>query len=291
MSPGYDLCPSVSSVVPVFTLARTKASIEAAELSGIAARRIRPDRVSRYFALFRLGLARLVPRSMTSTAPAIRIFPDFTGSKKLLSARNGISAWSTSTTPSSGSRCGSIIDRLSFCASNQAVLYVMPSWASSWTADMPLEWVGCHEMRGPEPYCQRQLGPVHRRPGRDRRLATAVKAFVGVRPALQQRGASAATGGADKPLWPTPLKQERRAARLVRKARLKLAQRSRPSHPMSLPPDADRRRTAPSYYILTYLGQRDEPYRWSPINMSFLGRAPTRVDNSQGTLTGQHQLT
>ena len=57
---------------------------------------------------------------------------------------------------------------------------------------------------------------------------------------------STATGGADKPLWPTPLKQERRAARLVRKARLKLAQRSRPSHPISLPPDADRRRKAPS---------------------------------------------
>ena len=34
MSPGYDLWPSVSSVVPVFTLARTNASIEAAELSG-----------------------------------------------------------------------------------------------------------------------------------------------------------------------------------------------------------------------------------------------------------------
>src|SRR6267378_2469899 len=139
MSPGYDLCPSVSNVVPVFTLARTNASIEAAELSGIAARRIRPDRVSRYFARFRLGLAWLVPRSMTSTAPAIRIFPDFTGSKKLLSARNGTSAWSTSTTPSSGSRCGSIIDRRSFCASNQAVLYVMPSWASSWTADRSRE--------------------------------------------------------------------------------------------------------------------------------------------------------
>src|SRR6516162_3174979 len=76
MSPGYDLCPSVSSVVPVFTLARTKASIEAAELSGIAARRIRPDRVSRYFARFRPGLAWFVPRSITSTAPAIRIFPD-----------------------------------------------------------------------------------------------------------------------------------------------------------------------------------------------------------------------
>src|SRR3954451_2242187 len=137
----YDLCPSVSSVVPVFTLARTKVSIEAAELSGIAARRMRPDRVSRYFARFRLGLAWFVPRSITSTAPAIRIFPDFTGSKKLLSARKGISAWSTSTTPSSGSRWGSIIDRRSFCASNQAVLYVTPSWASSWTADMPFECV------------------------------------------------------------------------------------------------------------------------------------------------------
>src|SRR6267142_1269820 len=63
MSPGYDLCPSVSSVVPGFTLARTNASIEAAELSGMAARRMRPDRVSRYFARFRLGLAWFVPRS------------------------------------------------------------------------------------------------------------------------------------------------------------------------------------------------------------------------------------
>src|SRR6202048_2257432 len=258
MSPGYDRCPSVSSVVPVFTLARTKASIEAAELSGIAARRIRPDRVSRYFARFRLGLAWLVPRSMTSTAPAIRIFPDFTGSKKLLSARNGISAWSTSTTPSSGSRCGSIID-------SRGVSRQQPSSLVR-DAELGLELdcrhairVRCHQVRGPEPHRQRQLGPVHRRPGGERRLATAVKAFVGVRPALQQRCAPAATGGADKPLWPTPLEQERRATPLVRKARLKLAQRSRPSHPMSPPPDADRRHTAPSYYILTNLGQRDEP--------------------------------
>ena len=108
--------------------------------------------------------------------------------------------------------------------------------------------VRCHEVRGPEPHRQRQLGPVHRRPGRDRRLATAVKAFVGVRPALQQRCASAATGAADKPLWPTPLKQERRATRLVRKARLKLVQRSRPSHPMS--PPARRRSPAHGSLIL-----------------------------------------
>src|SRR6266576_3536007 len=141
VSPGYDRCPSVSSVVPVFTLARTKVSIDAAELSGMAARRMRPDRVSRYFARFRLGFAWLVPRSITSTAPAMRIFPDLAGSKKLLSARKGISAWSTSTTPSSGSRWGSIIDRRSFCASNQAVLYVMPSCDANWSADMPFEWV------------------------------------------------------------------------------------------------------------------------------------------------------
>jgi hypothetical protein len=95
------------------SLARTNASIEAAELSGMAARRMRPDRVSRYFARFRLGFAWLVPRSITSTVPAMRIFPDLAGSKKRLSARNGISAWSTSTTPSSGSRWGSIIDRRS----------------------------------------------------------------------------------------------------------------------------------------------------------------------------------
>src|SRR6516225_8682005 len=114
-------------------------------------------------------------------------------------------------------------------------------------------------MRGPEPHRQRQLRPVHHCPGRYRRLATAVEAFVSVRPALQQRGACAATGGADKPLRPTPLQQERRATRLVGKARLKLAQRSRPSHACPLPPDADRRRTAPLYYILTNLGQRDEP--------------------------------
>src|SRR5207249_5494716 len=80
------------------------------------------------------------------------------------------------------------------------------------------------------------------------RLATAVEAFVGVRPALQERCASLATGRTDKPLRPTPLEQERRAARLVRKARLKLAQRSRPSH--SLSPPARRRSPAHGTLIL-----------------------------------------
>jgi len=86
-----------------------------------------------------------------------------------------------------------------------------------------------HEMRGPEPHRQRQLRPVHHRPGRYRRLATAVEAFVGVRPAPQQRCASVATGRTDKPLRPTPLEQERRTARLVRKARLKTLSAIAPS--------------------------------------------------------------
>ena len=34
---------------------------------------------------------------------------------------------------------------------------------------------------------------------------------------------------------------------------------------MSPPPDADRRRTPPSYYILTNLGQRDEPFGYRMI--------------------------
>ena len=44
------------SVAPGFTLARTKASIDLAELSAITARRSRPERVSRYFPPLRRGL-------------------------------------------------------------------------------------------------------------------------------------------------------------------------------------------------------------------------------------------
>jgi hypothetical protein len=40
---------------------------------------------------------------------------------------------------------------------------------------------------------------------------------------------------------------------------------------MSPPPDADRRRTAPSYYILTNLGQRDEPPEDHSVVFDVLG--------------------
>jgi hypothetical protein len=73
-------------------------------------------------------------------------------------------------------------------------------------------------------------------------------------------GAWSLRGVAEGRAAPTPLEQGR-TARLVRKARLKLAQRSRPRH--LAPPRARRRsqRTAPLCYILTNLGQRDEPSR------------------------------
>lgn len=85
-------------------------------------------------------------------------------------------------------------------------------------------------MRSPEPYRQRQLGSVHHRAGRDRRLTAAVEAFGSVRPALQQRGAALTADRADKAFRPAPFEQERRAARLVEKGILELGKRSRPGH-------------------------------------------------------------
>src|SRR6266446_3419934 len=114
-------------------------------------------------------------------------------------------------------------------------------------------------MRGPEPHCQRQFGPVHHRASRDRRLTTASEAFVSVRPALQRCRASVTTGGANETLRPASLKQKRRAARLVWKTRLELAQRSCPCH--LAPPRGRRARLAARllYIIWASLGQRDKP--------------------------------
>src|SRR5512133_1234696 len=114
-------------------------------------------------------------------------------------------------------------------------------------------------MRGPEPHCQRQFGPVHHRASRDRRLTTAAEAFVGVRPALQRCRASVTTDGANKTLRPASLKQKRRAARLVWKTRLEFAQRSCPC-PLgapSRPPHVAGRELI--YIIWGSLGQRDKP--------------------------------
>ena len=78
--------------IKAFVEANVKAWIDAAELSLIAARRMRPERVSRYFACLRRGLDWLVSRSITSTAPMTRILPAAPGSKKASPSRKGTSA-------------------------------------------------------------------------------------------------------------------------------------------------------------------------------------------------------
>ena len=65
-----------------------------------------------------------------------------------------------------------------------------------------------HEMRGPEPHHQRQLGTMHHRSGRGRGLSAAVEAFVRVSATLQRRGATLATAGTNETIAPTPLQQE-----------------------------------------------------------------------------------
>jgi hypothetical protein len=99
---------------------------------------------------------------------------------------------------------------------------------------------------------------VHHCASCDRSLTTAAEAFVGVRPAFQQCRAPAAASGANKTLRPASLKQERGAARLVRKARLEFAQRACPCH--RRPPRACRvwRAARPLYNIWAHLGQRDK---------------------------------
>jgi hypothetical protein len=97
-----------------------------------------------------------------------------------------------------------------------------------------------HQMRGPKPYRQQQLGAVQRRARRDRGLPATVGAFVSVRPALQRRRATIAAHRTDKAARPAPFEQKPRAARLVGERPLKFRQRTRPGHrlPFHSPPTA-----------------------------------------------------
>lgn len=89
-----------------------------------------------------------------------------------------------------------------------------------------------HEMCGPEPCRQRQLGAVHRRARRYRSLATAIEAFECMGSALQRHGAASAAARTDKTVRPSPLEQERRAGRVIGEGQLKLVERPRLCHGM-----------------------------------------------------------
>ena len=83
-----------------------------------------------------------------------------------------------------------------------------------------------HQMGRPKPRRQRQLGPVHDRPCRHRRLPSTGDTLIGVGSALQQPGPRPAAYGAGEPIRPAPLEQEECTDRFVRKPTLEFDQGS-----------------------------------------------------------------
>ena len=82
--------------------------------------------------------------------------------------------------------------------------------------------MGGHEVGCPEPYRQRQLGPVHHRPGRHRGLPAAGDTLTGISPTFQQAGPRPSAFGAHEAARPPRREQVPRARRFVRKSLLKL---------------------------------------------------------------------
>ena len=87
--------------------------------------------------------------------------------------------------------------------------------------------MGGHQIGGPEPQGQRQLGVVHDGAGGHRGLLAATGAFPGPGLGLQRPGFARAASGADKTLRPARREQISDASRLIREAALELDQRVR----------------------------------------------------------------
>lgn len=86
--------------------------------------------------------------------------------------------------------------------------------------------MGGHEVSCPEPYRQRQLGPVHHRPGRYRGLPSAGDTLIGISPTFQQAGLCPCTCGAhEEAVRPPCREQVPRARRFVRKPLPKFEER------------------------------------------------------------------
>jgi len=95
--------------------------------------------------------------------------------------------------------------------------------------------VGRHQVGGPEPRRQRQLGSVQDRPRRHRSLPSAGDTFIGIGATLQQARAGSAASGAGETLRPAPLKQEERASRFVWEPTLEFEEGGKfPSHAAGL---------------------------------------------------------
>ena len=84
--------------------------------------------------------------------------------------------------------------------------------------------VGSHQIGGPEPGGQRQLGVMHDGSGRDRGLATAAGALKGPSLGFQPPGFATTAARADKPVRPARRGKVFSARRLIAKALLEFDQ-------------------------------------------------------------------
>jgi hypothetical protein len=87
--------------------------------------------------------------------------------------------------------------------------------------------VGSHQISGPEPGGQRQLGVMHDGSGSDRDLAAAAGALIGPGLGLQPPGFATPAAWADKPVRPARRYQISSAGRLIAEALLELNQGAR----------------------------------------------------------------
>jgi hypothetical protein len=204
--------------------------IDAAELSAIMARRMRPDRVSRYLACLlaaRLGLVGLAFNHLNSADdehfPGIPAFEERVafaeGDFRLIDfnhAFQGLTIWIEHRAPQLLCQ-----QPRGFVGDSKLVLQLQRRHAVG---------VGSHEMGGPEPRRQRQFGSMHGSAGGDRGLPPAIEAFEQTGPAFQRGKAARAASRTDKAIRPTPLEHEGRAARFVREGLLKLGKGASSGH-------------------------------------------------------------
>ena len=126
--------------------------------------------------------------------------------------------------------------------------------------------VGGHQISGPEPGGQRQLGVVHDGSGGDRGLATAARALVGPSLGFQAPGFATTASRADKPVRPTRRDKILSAGGLIAEALLELDQGARKvghrGYREQLCSSFVLTRTCPrGYNILCRRTQRDKAFR------------------------------
>ena len=217
----------MTSVAPGAMLALMNAWRCVAWLLGIAASRMRPERVSRYFCPRALGRC-------ASPGDPVDHF-DGTDDDDLAGLERGAGTVGSGAERHLGLvHLDHALQRIAVGIDHRApqLLRQQPSGLIGAEAQLSHQLlcrhavgVGRHQVGGPEPRRQRQLGPVHDRPRRHRRLPSAGDTFIGIGPALQQAGPCPAAFRACEPIRPAPLGQEQSATRFVRKTTLEFEER------------------------------------------------------------------